>query len=162
MFSVLEGRNCFCGGHRSRCPRKNAHISSRKQTRMTLSVLPLETSRLIYELVGEYECERYWVVYRSAVSSSPRLIWAKPRNGRQSDSKNYLVRIPAPNFAETIRVLPRLCKVKRKEEEKVKGWISNAWLEHHIANDALDLYMNAPSEPKGMAAVNSYLLKLLK
>lgn len=119
---------------------------------MTLSVLPLETSRLIYELVGEYECERYWVVYRSAVTGSPRLIWAKPRNGRQSDSKNYLVRIPAPNFAETIRVLPRI-------GEK-KGWSD---LDQGIYRDDIAmLYAEAPIEPEGMDDVNSYLLKLLK
>lgn len=107
--------------------------------------LPLETSRLIYELVGEYPTEHHY-----------------NHENKVCDCALKLEGIPAPNFAEVIRVLPRLCKVKRKEEEKVKGWISNAWLEHHIANDALDLYMNAPSEPKGMAAVNSFLLKLLK
>ena len=65
--------------------------------------------------------------------------------------------IPAPNFAELIRILPKI--------GKKKGWGMSQWKHPNdvtqICNSASLRFMNAPTEPEGMAAVEGYLMKLI-
>lgn len=102
-------------------------------------VLSLETSRRLYELVGERETELEW-----ACRNKMWNLEGKYKLGAEET-------IPAYSFAECIRLLPAL-------GEKL-GW-AKATVEVH-AKTMLGRYMLAPTPQEGMEAVESYLAKLL-
>ncbi|HNA25187.1 MAG TPA: hypothetical protein PLI01_00500 [Nitrospira sp.] len=108
-----------------------------------MTILSLETSKKVYELCGEYDTER---------------VFAYDFDGRytvmfREELEICLGDVPAPNFAELIRLL-------RKIGEK-KGWKQGEFSDAvGVAFSLLMLYMNAPTEPEGMRAVEEYLMKL--
>lgn len=99
-----------------------------------MTTLSLEASKKVYEIVGEYETEEC----HDADDG-----WTNEVTGKHE----Y---IPRPNFAELVRVLPKIIRAKRPE-----------WR----VNDSIGMYAEkyalAPTEPEGMAAVETYLMKLL-
>ena len=111
--------------------------------------LSLEASKKVYELVGEYETEKHW----SRSTKGKVMPW---RFGYFSKTMGTEI-IPAPTFAELIRVLPKI-------GEK-KGWpVSGARLAGKMVNKLVRMtaiYVGALTEPEGMAAVEEYLMKLL-
>lgn len=128
----------------------------------------LELSRKIYELVGEYETELRWTKTGYA-GDDYRL--RKPHNGICAPRHKF----PAPNFAELIRILPKIGEKKDSFEavavceecgeaqsssktcEHEPEWENMIARAHYIVN----LYMSAHSEPEGMQEVEKYLLPLL-
>jgi len=107
-----------------------------------------ELSRRIFDLVGPYETE---MIYMKGVNG-----WQKYRidEGIKPLLNNpQYPWYPLPNFAEVIRILPRLLGKPRDwyDRQDVKSWL----------RDILYNYMEAPTEPEGMAAVESYLMKLI-
>lgn len=99
-----------------------------------MTTLSLEASKAIYDLVGEYETEL-----------TEEWICSCADDGYGSCGPT----IPLPNFAEVVRIMPRIGRAKKKI---LAPWII----------DLADKYMFAPTEEKGMAAVEKYLLSLLK
>lgn len=107
-----------------------------------MTPLNLDLSRKIYELVGEYETDKYWVDYDDTGPhlSETGLIPKYP----------YQTCFPAPTFSELIRILPRI-------GEKL-DWRSH--LEMH-SQKLLEKFMLATTDQKGMEAVEAYLEKLI-
>ncbi len=113
-----------------------------------MTTLSLEASKKVYEIVGEYETESFWTQY---ASNARKGTWhvSRPINWRKDAHK-----IQAPNFAELIRVLSKIGE-KRDGYNDEEDWVTLAYVEVTRA------YMGAPTEPEGMAAVETYLMKLL-
>lgn len=94
-----------------------------------MTTLSLEASKKVFEIVGEYETEEFTEEVREP----------------------WVVCIPRPNFAELIRVLPKIAKVK-------------GWADYECPlffQDIGALYMSGKTEQEGMAAVEKYLMELL-
>ena len=96
------------------------------------TTLSLEASKKVFEIVGEYETEEFTEEVREP----------------------WVVCIPRPTFAELIRVLPKI-REKRDGYNDEEDWLTLAYVE------VTQAYMRAPTEPEGMAAVETYLMKLL-
>jgi len=122
------------------------------------STLSLETSKKIYELVGEYGTEWKWERITDK-NTGEWLLWEKLRTPFNDEICEYFgiahERYPAPTFSELLRILPKIA-------EKKGDW---SWANFsHIRDRAADLcekYYSAPTEPEAMAAVDKYLSKLL-
>ena len=109
---------------------------------MTLS---LECSKKLYALLGDtYETERR----------------ISPENtcGSCYENESHIPFgqcIPNPNFAETIRLLPKIGEKKGWGTLHIHGHTST------IANDVMMDYMLAPTPEEGMERLSEYLMKLL-
>jgi len=103
-----------------------------------MTTLSLEASKKVYEIVGEYET-----------------LDMEKVDGDVFPDKEW---IPRPNFAELIRVLPKIGEKKGwPETHFCKGEISAC----SVTEDIACTYMLASTEPEGMKAVEEYLLNLL-
>ena len=114
-----------------------------------MTTLSLEASKKLYELIGEYETELHW-----AVAKPNEMSCFEPLDisGWENEYlEKWQAFIPAPNFAELIRVLP---KVGEK-----KGW--SPYDEPLDIKHLVSRYIFAPTEPEGMHQVEEYLMKLL-
>jgi len=111
-------------------------------------VLSLETSRRLYELLGEVETEQYWI----KPSSAQTYFLASKQNMGTRDQSTLEGVYPAPSFGELIRLLPAL-------GEKL-GWSSHEIQDKHLSIVAVQ-YMVAPTPQEGMEKVEAYLEKLL-
>jgi len=150
-----------------------------------MTTLSLEASKKVFEIVGEYEAEEYWikgeVVHGEEGEVDIRLgdTWNLYRYGKPDEwdmeltydelksgsdlhtlyLEKYaqLTYFPAPKFAELVRALPKI-------GEKM-CWNSGFGRTGTCLIDVLYnmsiIYMNAPTEPEGMQAVEEYLLNLL-
>lgn len=113
-----------------------------------MTVLSLETSKKVYELCGDIKTE---MTYAYNLDGEYDLL-------RNDDVQEHLAGdVPAISFSELIRLLPKI-------GEK-KGWrVGGARAAGQLVNKLVRitaLYVNAPTEPEGMAAVESYLLSIL-
>jgi hypothetical protein len=110
-----------------------------------MTTLSLEASKKVYEIVGEYETEKL------RTNDTGYIHEELPSCRIGIDC------YPAPNFPEMIRVLPKI-------GEKM-CWNSGFGRTGTCLIDVLYnmsiIYMNAPTEPEGMQAVEEYLLNLL-
>lgn len=109
--------------------------------------LSIECSRLIYELVEDYETEKIWI-REGEEGSLWRLgfTWEDHDNRMVSQYISWKV-FPAPTFSELLRVLPMI---------KIQGdW----WKD---IKNMVEIYITSVSEPEGMKAAEEYLMKLLK
>lgn len=100
-----------------------------------MTTLSLEASKKVFEIVGEYETEEFTEEVREP----------------------WVVCIPRPNFAELIRVLPKIGEKKKWNA----GWGRSGTCLIDVLYNVSIIYMNAPRESEGMAAVETYLMKLL-
>lgn len=116
---------------------------------MTAATLSLSCSRKIYELLGDaYGTSRHWD------PEFGRLC----RCGDGPEEFRHLTAVPAPNFSETIRLLPKIAEKK--------GWIY--WVEEKNELENLEKlaevtqgicwqYTKTKTEEEGMAKVSEYL-----
>lgn len=104
----------------------------------------LELSKKIFELVGEYDTERFWI--RRLTTGE----WVLQNNQHLDDNC-----VPAPTFAEIVRVLPKIGE-KKKITRETASYSSRFYSENLVY-----LYMSEKTEPEGMKAVEDYLMKLL-
>jgi len=81
--------------------------------------------------------------------------WSKLIQKEDQERKDYLQAFPSPSFAEVVRVLLKVSKMKDWDDFKEDS--KTAW----YASEMTRLYMLAESEPEGMQAVESYLAKIL-
>lgn len=111
--------------------------------------LDLETSKLISELVGEYETEK----------KAPLMACdcGEPDLCKYADEIGDTV--PLPNFGEVIRILP---KIGEKKGIRNYGGPKHINLLHHHGWWLTKLYMNATTPEQGMKEVGTYLRTLLK
>jgi len=129
-----------------------------------MTTLSLEASKRVFELIGEYETDN-------------RHNDSLPKNTKKylgsgihvTDPLSHSCRrqgcAPAPTFAELIRVLPRIGEKKGWAEYRLtlsEGEKSKDIGEAGVTAMNMGLeYMSAPTEPKGMAEVEEYLMKLI-
>lgn len=121
-----------------------------------MTTLSLEASKKVFEIVGEYETERDWEL------SFDKRSWflTIPEEYLPEDTMQLAycrTRVPAPNFAELVRVLPKIGEKKKWNA----GWGRSGTCLIDVLYNVSIIYMNAPTEPEGMAAVETYLMKLL-
>lgn len=150
-----------------------------------MTTLSLIASKKVFEIVGEYETEKCWI--QGAVSFDPEgtqeiitsdrwsLYEGRPSSYNISSSDigygiptpewskiiddrlRGLKIVPTYTFSELIRVLPKI-------GEKM-CWNSGFGRTGTCLIDVLYnmsiIYMNAPTEPEGMQAVEDYLMRLL-
>lgn len=137
------------------------------------TTLSLEASKKVFEIVGEYETEKVWL-------KAPDGKWGCDEPIELSVISHDMIEdgydfTPTPNFAELIRVLVRFngkldsfvdvatCAQCGKAQSALEmcehgpDWEEMIARIHYIAN----LYIESPTEPEGMAAVENYLMKLL-
>ena len=120
------------------------------------NTLDLETSKLIYKTIGDFDTEKTWYDCGSNIWNCGD--WAEAMNNgkdyAQSTAPGYGIKtIPAPSLGETIRILPKI------GEER--GW-DNGWYRVMDAVNLACIYISAPSPEEGMKQVGEYLTKLLK
>lgn len=144
-----------------------------------MTTLSLEASKKVYEIVGEYETEKCWVQgsVEFDCDGSPEITlgeeWSlyegrpgkfdlstsdigygipTPEWSRILDERLKTLKVfPTYNFAELVRVLPKIAKAK-------------GWADYECPlffQDIGALYMSGKTEPEGMAAVETYLMELL-
>lgn len=114
--------------------------------------LSFEASKKIFELIGDYNTETRWVNVDGDFlnDGSGEKEWSLLRDFLPSSNS---LSFPTPSFSELVRVLPKI-------GEKKDWWPHNDTdvLAGHLAR----IYANAPTEPEGMAAVERYLMEILK
>lgn len=117
-----------------------------------MCTLSLECSKKLYALLGEYETEQRWSVKIACLRGVLPEAYLIPRGSVMTADKYS---IPAPNFAETIRLLPKIGEKKGWGTLHIHGHTST------IANDVMMDYMLAPTPEEGMERLSEYLMKLL-
>lgn len=120
-----------------------------------MTTLSLETSKKIYELVGEYETEKSWTKHfriNDALCTAVHI-----PEGRFNLLKAGYEVTPAPTFSELIRILPKIGEKKGYKMDVFSSGLNT----FKLASDLTDMYMDAPTEEEGMEAVEEYLKKLL-
>lgn len=129
-----------------------------------MSTLSLEASKKVFEIVGEYETEKKYAVSKEddffvhAVSPrkpfyDPRLCWSDAHGDALNNPEDFNF-VPRPNFAELIRVLPKMQKTTGNNEEWASAWC-------RINATAMVLaYMQAPTEQEGLRAVEKILMEI--
>lgn len=138
-----------------------------------MTTLSLEASKKVFDLIGEYGTENYWGKWclhsrfcdREPIELHKEGEMKLDSVGDADSFSHGKDDIPAPTFAELIRVLPRISDTKKWTSHngkiqginriKVKGGVSEM-----IAHMTM-IYMYAPSEPQGMKEVEKYLMELL-
>ncbi len=147
-----------------------------------MTTLSLEASKKVFEIVGEYEAEEYWikgeVVHGEEGEVDIRLgdTWNLYRYGKPDEwdmeltydelksgsdlhtlyLEKYaqLTYFPAPKFAELVRALLKMQKATGNNEE----WAS-AWCRIN-ATAMVIAYMQAPTEQEGLRAVEKILMEI--
>lgn len=116
--------------------------------KMNMTTLSLETSKKIYELIGEYETEKVWVTWADTdgIEHGPNIWLVFDLVGLKEGEYDCS---PAYGFSELIRILP---KIKDKKFPGSLGW---------LAADLAIAYMDSTTEKDGMAEVEDYLKKIL-
>lgn len=109
-----------------------------------MTTLSLETSKKLYELLGEYEAENHWV----EVIGGDSIKLLRPG---QVVTANHAKIYPAPSFQELIRLLPLI-------GEKIK-W-QRVHLDFHLDQLAVR-YVEEETEEAGIKACEEYLGKLI-
>ena len=138
-----------------------------------MTTLSLDTSKKIYELIGEYETEKIWVTWADpdGIEHGPDIWLVSDLVGLKEGEYDCS---PAYGFSELIRILP---KIALKDPAK---WMNrNVCRAHGKENhcnhsdnlaDAITLLIEGFaviysdhqfSEPEGMAKVEDYLKKIL-
>jgi hypothetical protein len=109
-----------------------------------MTSLPPEPSRAIHALLGNYETKYFY-------DDEGELF---PFNDGYS---YYDGCVPAPNFAEVVRVM---IKIGQKKGWMMMGGVASQDT-HFITTKLAWTYAMAPTEPKGMEEVGKLLMKLL-
>lgn len=126
-----------------------------------MTTLSLEASKKLFEIVGEYETDVIWIKtklddgYDGQFHLAPSMslaVYKSAESKKKFSAKNRLVWFPAPNFAELIRVLPKI-------GEK-KGW-GTSDIHGHASEMTIKYISWFQTEPEGIAKVEAYLMKLL-
>lgn len=117
-----------------------------------MPTINLETSRKIFELVGEYETEKSWHWRDGDLTDS----WVDDWEDLSNELELHIEQLPAPDFGELIRVLPKI--EEEKKDWGLKALKPNAY---EYGRVLLGLYMHADSPEAGMIACDEYLAKLL-
>jgi hypothetical protein len=102
-----------------------------------MTTLSLECSKKIYDLIGEYETEQTY-----SEREEPDCLCGN------HDDPGYIL-IPKPNFAELIRLIPKIGKKKGWKEPYFRAYLMT------------DKYMETLSEREGMQKVEEYFLRHL-
>jgi len=111
-----------------------------------MPTLDRDVAEAIYELLGDtYETERYWYSPAIGMPITWKLLTHKPN---PINASWY----PAPDFSETIRLLPKI-------GEK-KGWDEGRVLQPEMYK-MVWAYAFVPTEEQGMKQVSEYLRKIL-
>lgn len=116
---------------------------------MKTAYLDRDVAEKIYELVGEHETENE---YRHLTFDIYQLIRRKKKYTGIS-----LGCFPAPDFSETIRILPNIGGKKGWERDEVTNKISMRRVSHILA----EIYMLAPTAEEGMKNVSDYLRRII-
>lgn len=103
------------------------------------STLSLSCSKRLYTLLDEYDTEQRWI---KPYHAKPESDW---HITDRSDVEGFGV--PAPSFAELVRVLPVIAELK--------GFSTYNWV-IEIQN-IVYMYMRAQSDKEGMKQVSDYL-----
>lgn len=136
------------------------YLVRREFSNMPPAVLTLECAKKIREVLGEtYETGNDWVEHYNYEQPTRKgtLVWdVYPRD--ETDKVDYIV--PAPDFAETIRLMPKL-------DEKVHWGFYNEYMgdeelmrDRHVKQMAI-IYMLAPTPEQGMIEISEYILKII-
>jgi hypothetical protein len=116
-----------------------------------MKTLTLETSRLIYELISNYESFRGWHSEGHHWSGKDEVGEGQPFVAIRESSYDFprLYKFPAPSFSELCRIMPLI--------GKKLGWVDTSIKSYCL----LDKYQDGPTEELAMQAVekklNSYL-----
>jgi len=116
---------------------------------MPLSTLSLETSKKIYDAIGAYETDKCYIMPPSEKSGSALPVgWGVL--GQDLEEYGY-AGIPAPNFAELIRVFLKISMAKVWPESQNRL----------VFQDVVTLYASGPAGEDGMQRVDAYLNTLI-
>jgi hypothetical protein len=123
-----------------------------------MTTTSLEFSKLLHELLGDFETEKKWVIWHPYSIILPGPSWqlmSIPEIFYLPD-KEYKA-IDAPNFAELLRLMQKIGeKMKWSQEEDARCQIG------YVIAEMTYLYVYAPTESEAMLAVEKYLTPLLK
>lgn len=113
-----------------------------------MSTLSLKASQSIFEIVGNYETEKVW---NRTTERDGKPFWVLS----DSNPHNVYHYLPAPNFAELVRILKKLQDTTKNNEVWKVAWVKM------ISTNLVEAYISGKTEPEGMAAAEVYLMNLL-
>lgn len=122
--------------------------------------LSLEASKKIFELVGEYETEKcYLIPPEGCFGATEPIEWGIL--GDDLIERGYSG-VPAPSFSELVRVMPKIGVKKQWGIMPERSFYEARISPSHHSMMMVEMYMSSPTEPEGMAAVERYLMEILK
>lgn len=123
--------------------------------------LSLETSKLIFDLVGEYPTRLHWKSYIDRDTGERYM----DRHPSEVDYFASAFAIPAPDFGETVRIMVKIGE-KKGWNNRETAYLShiNGKMIYHVSDVIYTLsekYCYAPSPELGMEEVDTYIRKVL-